>query len=414
MDLVRLATAGSVDDGKSTLIGRLLHDTKSLPADTLASLERLSIERGLDHLELALVTDGLRAEREQGITIDVAHRSFQTRRRRFLLADCPGHVQYTRNMVTGASDADIAVVLVDARHGLMEQSRRHAFLAALLGVRHLVIAVNKMDLVGFAAEVFERIRAEFEAYSAKLEVQDVAFVPISALYGDNVAARSPSMPWYEGATLLHHLESVHVAADRNFVDVRFPVQLVLRPRTAEHPDYRGYAGRMSSGVLRVGDEVVALPAGLTTRVVGLEVAGRAVAEIAPPLPATVRLADDIDLGRGDLLCRPRNRPTVTQDLSVLTCWMDDRSELAAGRALLVKHTTRTVRAVVRSVDYRVDIDTLHRVESPESLRSNDIGRVTLRTAQPVMVDPYHRNRETGSLVLIDPQTNATVAGALVR
>ncbi|MFM7537819.1 MAG: sulfate adenylyltransferase subunit 1 [Acidimicrobiales bacterium] len=414
MDLVRLATAGSVDDGKSTLIGRLLHDTKSLPADTLASLERLSIERGLDHLELALVTDGLRAEREQGITIDVAHRSFQTRRRRFLLADCPGHLQYTRNMVTGASDADIAVVLVDARHGLMEQSRRHAFLAALLGVRHLVIAVNKMDLVGFAAEVFERIRAEFEAYSAKLEVQDVAFVPISALHGDNVVARSPSMLWYEGATLLHHLESVHVAADRNFVDARFPVQLVLRPRTAEHPDYRGYAGRMSSGVLRVGDEVVALPAGLTTRVVGLEVAGRAVAEIAPPLPATVRLADDIDLGRGDLLCRPRNRPTVTQDLSVLTCWMDDRSELAAGRALLVKHTTRTVRAVVRSVDYRVDIDTLHRVESPESLRSNDIGRVTLRTAQPVMVDPYHRNRETGSLVLIDPQTNATVAGALVR
>ncbi len=414
MDLVRLATAGSVDDGKSTLIGRLLHDTKSLPVDTLASLERLSLERGLDHLELALVTDGLRAEREQGITIDVAHRSFQTKRRRFLLADCPGHVQYTRNMVTGASDADIAVVLVDARHGLLEQSRRHAFLATLLGVRHLVIAVNKMDLVDFAPEVFERIRAEFEAYSAKLEVQDVAFVPISALHGDNVVARSPSMPWYEGATLLHHLESVHVAADRNYVDARFPVQLVLRPRTTEHPDYRGYAGRMASGVLRVGDEVVALPAGLTTRVVGLEVAGRAVAEIAPPLPATVRLADDIDLGRGDLLCRPRNQPTVTRDLSVLACWMDDRSELVAGRALLVKHTTRTVRAVVRSVDYRVDITTLHRAEGPESLRSNDIGRVTLHTTQPLMVDPYHRNRETGSLVLIDPQTNATVAGALVR
>jgi bifunctional enzyme CysN/CysC len=414
MDLVRLATAGSVDDGKSTLIGRLLYDTKSLPVDTLASLERSSLERGLEHLELALVTDGLRAEREQGITIDVAHRSFQTQRRRFLLADCPGHVQYTRNMVTGASDADIAVVLVDARHGLMEQSRRHAFLAALLGVRHLVIAVNKMDLVGFAAEVFERIRAEFEAYSAKLEVHDVTFVPISALHGDNVVTRSPSMPWYEGATLLHHLESVHVAADRNYVDARFPVQLVLRPRTAEHPDYRGYAGRMSSGVLRLGDEVVALPAGLTTRVVGLEVAGRAVAEIAPPVPATVRLADDIDLGRGDLLCRPRNQPTVTQDLSVLTCWMDDRSELVAGRPLLVKHTTRTVRAVVRRVDYRVDVATLHRVEAPMSLRSNDIGRVTLRTTQPVMVDPYHRNRETGSLLLIDPQTNATVAGALVR
>jgi bifunctional enzyme CysN/CysC len=414
MDLVRLATAGSVDDGKSTLIGRLLYDTKSLPVDTLASLERSSLERGLEHLELALVTDGLRAEREQGITIDVAHRSFQTQRRRFLLADCPGHVQYTRNMVTGASDADIAVVLVDARHGLMEQSRRHAFLAALLGVRHLVIAVNKMDLVGFAAEVFERIRAEFEAYSAKLEVHDVTFVPISALHGDNVVTRSPSMPWYEGATLLHHLESVHVAADRNYVDARFPVQLVLRPRTAEHPDYRGYAGRMSSGVLRLGDEVVALPAGLTTRVVGLEVAGRAVAEIAPPVPATVRLADDIDLGRGDLLCRPRNQPTVTQDLSVLTCWMDDRSELVAGRPLLVKHTTRTVRAVVRRVDYRVDVATLHRVEAPMSLRSNDIGRVTLRTTQPVMVDPYHRNRETGSLLLIDPPTNATVAGALVR
>jgi bifunctional enzyme CysN/CysC len=391
-----------------------LYDTKSLPVDTLASLERSSLERGLEHLELALVTDGLRAEREQGITIDVAHRSFQTQRRRFLLADCPGHVQYTRNMVTGASDADIAVVLVDARHGLMEQSRRHAFLAALLGVRHLVIAVNKMDLVGFAAEVFERIRAEFEAYSAKLEVHDVTFVPISALHGDNVVTRSPSMPWYEGATLLHHLESVHVAADRNYVDARFPVQLVLRPRTAEHPDYRGYAGRMSSGVLRLGDEVVALPAGLTTRVVGLEVAGRAVAEIAPPVPATVRLADDIDLGRGDLLCRPRNQPTVTQDLSVLTCWMDDRSELVAGRPLLVKHTTRTVRAVVRRVDYRVDVATLHRVEAPMSLRSNDIGRVTLRTTQPVMVDPYHRNRETGSLLLIDPPTNATVAGALVR
>jgi bifunctional enzyme CysN/CysC len=413
MDLVRLATAGSVDDGKSTLIGRLLHDTKALHTDALASVERVSRDRGLEHVELALLTDGLRAEREQGITIDVAYRSFATPRRRFLLADCPGHAQYTRNMVTGASEADVAVILVDARKGLLEQSRRHAFLAALLGVPHLVVAVNKMDLVGFAPEAFEAVRAEFEAFSTKLEVHDVTFVPIAALHGDNVVSRSPEMPWFEGPTLLHHLETVHVASDRNLVDARFPVQYVIRPCTAAHPDYRAYAGRVASGALRVGDEVLVLPAGLTTRISGLEVAGRAVDAVEAGQSAAVQLADDVDVARGDLLCRPRNRPTVTQDLDVMLCWMDDRSELVPGRQVLVKHTTRTVRAVVREVQYRVDVNTLHRIEGVSALGLNDIARVTLRTTQPVLVDGYRRNRTTGALILIDPTTNGTVGGAMV-
>ena len=412
MDLLRLATAGSVDDGKSTLIGRLLYDTKAIFEDQLEAVERTSRTMGADYTNLALLTDGLRAEREQGITIDVAYRYFSTPRRKFIIADTPGHPQYTRNMVTGASTADLAVVLVDARRGMVEQSRRHAFIVTLLRVPHLVVAVNKMDLVGYARDAYESIREEFTAFATKLEVPDLTVIPISALNGDNIVNRSDSMPWYQGPSLLHHLENVHVASDRNMVDVRFPVQYVIRPQSQEHHDYRGYAGTVAGGVLKPGDEVVVLPSGFTTRIAGIDTEDGPVSEAFPPMSVTVRLEDNLDVSRGDMICRPHNAPVPTQDIDAMLCWMTD-APLAPGRQLALKHTTRSARTAVRELRYRLDVNTLHRDETVDQLKLNDIGRVTLRTTSPLFVDAYRRNRTTGGFILIDESTNNTVAAGMV-
>ncbi|MGZ3145627.1 adenylyl-sulfate kinase [Lentzea chajnantorensis] len=406
--LLRLATAGSVDDGKSTLIGRLLYDVKAIFTDQLASIERASEARGMA-MDLALLTDGLRAEREQGITIDVAYRHFATPRRRFIIADTPGHLQYTRNMVTGASTADLALVLVDARKGLLDQSRRHAFVASLLGIPHLVVCVNKMDLVDFSAARFAEIRAEFEQFASRLDVADVTFIPVSALHGDNVVQRSTQMPWYEGTPLLHHLENVHIASDRNLVDARLPVQYVVR-----HGDFRGYAGTVGGGTFREGDEVVVLPSGVTSTISAIHRPGGGALPYAfAPQAVTVRLADDVDVRRGDMICKPGNRPEVGRDVEAMVCWLGDRSALSPGSRLLVQHTTQEVRATVQALRYRLDITTLHRDESAESLSLNEIGRVTLHTHAPLAYDVYRRNRATGSFVLIDEATNDTVGAGMV-
>jgi bifunctional enzyme CysN/CysC len=413
VEMLRFATAGSVDDGKSTLIGRLLFDTRSLFTDQLAAVEAASAARGDEYTDLALLTDGLRAEREQGITIDVAYRYFATPRRKFIIADTPGHIQYTRNMVTGASTADLALILVDARTGLVEQSRRHAFLCSLLRVPHLVLCVNKMDLVDWSEPVYESIAAEFSAFAAKLAAPDLSVIPVSALHGDNIVTRSPRMPWYEGPSLLHHLEHVHVASDRNLVDVRFPVQYVIRPQSSVVRDYRGYAGQVASGVLKPGDEVMVLPSGFTTSVASIETADGPVAEAFPPMSVTVRLTDQLDVSRGDLICRPHNAPAVTQDIDAMLCWLDESRPLRVGGKYVVKHTTRSARTVIRDLQYRLDVNTLHRDESAESLRLNEIGRVRLRTTVPLLADEYRRNRTTGGFILIDEQTNRTVGAAMI-
>jgi sulfate adenylyltransferase subunit 1 len=412
-ELLRFATAGSVDDDKSTLIGRLLFDSKSLFTDQLAAVEQVSRDRGNDYTDLALLTDGLRAEREQGITIDVAYRYFATPRRKFIIADTPGHIQYTRNMVTGASTADVALILLDARRGITEQSRRHAFLATLLGVPHLVVCVNKMDLVDFSEDRFEEIRQEFEAFATRLRVRDMTFIPISALLGDNVVTRSGQTPWYEGSTLLSHLEHLHVASDRNFTDVRFPVQYVVRPQSNTVRDYRGYAGTVASGVLKAGDEVRALPSGLETTIATIETAEGPVDEAYPPMSVTITLTDDIDLSRGDMLCRPHNIPAVAQDLDVQVCWMDEAEALTVGRKYHLKHTTRWARVLVRAIDYRIDVNTLHRDETATELTLNEIGRIQLRATQPLFVDPYQQNRATGAFILVDEGSNKTVAAGMI-
>lgn len=411
--LLRLATAGSVDDGKSTLIGRLLYDSKAVMEDQWASVEQTSKDRGHDYTDLALVTDGLRAEREQGITIDVAYRYFATPKRKFIIADTPGHIQYTRNMVTGASTAQLVIVLVDARHGLLEQSRRHAFLASLLGIRHLVLAVNKMDLLGWDQEKFDAIRDEFHAFAARLDVQDVTSIPISALHGDNVVTKSDQTPWYEGPSLLSHLEDVYIAGDRNMVDVRFPVQYVIRPHTLEHQDHRSYAGTVASGVMRSGDEVVVLPIGKTTRITAIDGPNGPVAEAFPPMAVSVRLADDIDISRGDMIARTHNQPRITQEFDATVCWMADNAVLEPGRDYVVKHTTRTVRARIAGLDYRLDVNTLHRDKTATALKLNELGRVSLRTQVPLLLDEYTRNASTGSFILIDPDTSGTVAAGMV-
>ncbi|MSW63870.1 MAG: sulfate adenylyltransferase [Actinobacteria bacterium] len=407
--MLRIATAGSVDDGKSTLIGRLLYDSKAVFEDQYEAISRAS--RG-DHVDLSLLTDGLRAEREQGITIDVAYRYFTTPRRTFILADTPGHVQYTRNMVTGASTADLAIVLVDARKGMLEQSHRHAFLASLLRVPHLVVAVNKMDLVDWSEDVFTAIRDEFTAFAAKLSVPDLTVVPISALAGDNVVTPSERMPWYDGPCLLHHLEHVEVASDVNLDDARFPVQYVIRPQSDAHRDYRGYAGTVAGGVFRVGDEVQVLPSGLTTTVSAIDGPSGPVEAAFPPMAVTIRLANDVDVSRGDLLCRPDGAPTVTQDVEAVVAWMTDEP-LRARQRLVLKHTTRSVRAVVKSVHHRLDVNTLDHDVEADQLGLNDIGRVTLRTTQPLFVDDYARNRATGRFILVDESTNATVGAGML-
>ena len=411
--LLRIATAGSVDDGKSTLIGRLLYDSKAVMEDQLAAVERTSQERGNDYTDLALVTDGLRAEREQGITIDVAYRYFATAKRKFIIADTPGHIQYTRNMVTGTSTAQLAIVLVDARHGLLEQSRRHAFLASLLGVQHIVLAVNKMDLIEWDRTQFEQIRDDFHAFAARLDVHDVTTIPLSALTGDNVVERSGATPWYEGTSLLRHLEEVHIASDRNLIDARFPVQYVIRPQSDEFHDYRGYAGQVAGGVFKPGDEVVVLPSGLASHIAAIDTYDGPVDEAFAPMSVTIRLSDDIDVSRGDMICRVNNRPVVAQDVDAMVCWLSEAGSLRNGAKLAIKHTTRTARALVKGVHYRLDINSLHRDEAAHQLALNEMGRVTLRTTVPLFFDEYRRNRETGSFILIDEATNATVAAGMI-
>jgi bifunctional enzyme CysN/CysC len=412
MELLRFATAGSVDDGKSTLIGRLLYDTKSIFEDQLEAVERTSMQRGDEHVNLALLTDGLRAEREQGITIDVAYRYFATPKRSFIIADTPGHVQYTRNMVTGASTANLALVLIDARNGIVEQSRRHAFLASLLRVPHMVVCVNKMDLVDFDESVFTAIKDEFRAFATKLNIGDLSFIPISALNGDNVVHRSEHTPWYDGSSLLHHLEDVHIASDRNLIDVRFPVQYVIRPQSSAYHDYRGYAGTVAGGVLKPGDEVVVLPSGLKSTIASIDSADGPVAEAYPPMAVTVRLADNLDVSRGDMICRPQNQPRVTQDVEAMVCWMADEPLRLRGM-YAIKHTTRVARTQVRELEYRMDVNTLHRDETADSLSLNEIGRVKLRTTQPLFTDGYERNRTTGSFLLIEESTGATVGAGMM-
>ena len=412
-ELLRFATAGSVDDGKSTLIGRLLYDSKAIFEDQLEAVERSSEAMGAEYTNLALLTDGLRAEREQGITIDVAYRYFATPRRKFIIADTPGHIQYTRNMVTGASTADLALVLVDARKGLVEQSRRHAFLASLLRIPHLVLVVNKMDLVDWSEDRFEEIKAEFRAFASKLNITDLSFVPVSALHGDNVVTRSLNSPWYEGSSLLHHLEEVHIASDRNLIDVRFPVQYVIRPHSDQWHDYRGYAGTVAGGVLKPGDEVMVLPSGFTSTIAAIETMDGPLAEAGTGRAVTVRLADEIDISRGDMICRPANQPHVSQDIDAMVCWMSEAVSLKARDKLAIKHTTRSARALVKSVQYRLDINSLHREEGVHELALNEIGRVQLRTTQPLFFDEYQRNRTTGSFILIDEATNTTVGAGMI-
>ncbi|MCU1432073.1 MAG: sulfate adenylyltransferase subunit 1 [Actinotalea sp.] len=411
--LLRLATAGSVDDGKSTLVGRLLYDSKSVLSDQMDAVERVSRDRGLEHADLALLTDGLRAEREQGITIDVAYRYFSTATRSYVLADTPGHVQYTRNMVTGASTADLGLVLVDARNGLTEQSRRHAVILSLLRVPHLVLCVNKMDLVDYSQDVYERIHAEFTNFATKLNIPDLEVIPISALAGDNVVNRSENMSWYSGPTLMHHLEHVHVASDRDLVDVRFPVQYVVRPKSDEHHDYRGYGGMVAGGVLKPGDEVVVLPSGMTSKIAGIDLFDKEIPEAFPPMSVTVRLEDNVDVSRGDMIARIKNAPQPSQDIDAMICWMTN-APLKPRQKLAIKHTTRTARALVKDIQYRLDVNTLHRDQDTKELGLNEIGRVQLRTTVPLLCDPYSQNRTTGSFILIDEATGVTVGAGMIN
>ncbi|HEX3909895.1 MAG TPA: adenylyl-sulfate kinase [Solirubrobacteraceae bacterium] len=411
-DLLRFATAGSVDDGKSTLIGRLLYDSKQVLTDQLEHVEQTSRRMGHDFLDLSLLTDGLRAEREQGITIDVAYRYFATAQRRFIIADTPGHEQYTRNMVTGASTADLAIVLVDARKGVIAQSKRHAFISSLLAIPHVVVCVNKMDLVDYDEAVFDAIVEEFNDFAARLEMPDVTFIPISALLGDNVVDRSEKMPWYEGPPLLYHLEHVHIASDRNLIDVRFPVQWVIRPPASSVTDYRAYAGQVAGGVMRTGDEVVVLPGGRRSTIAGIDTFDGPVSEAFPPMSVAVRLADEIDAGRGSTIVRPQNQPTVANRFEALFCWMSEQP-LDRQRRYLVKHTTRTAMVGALDVRYRIDVETLHRDESASTLELNDLGRVHVELSAPLVFDSYRRNRTTGSLIVIDPATNETVAAGVI-
>jgi len=413
MDLLRFATAGSVDDGKSTLIGRLLLDSKAIFEDQLEAVEATSLSRGYDYTDLALLTDGLRSEREQGITIDVAYRYFATPNRKFIIADTPGHVQYTRNMVTGASTADLGLVLVDARQGLTEQSRRHAVILSLLRVPHLVLCVNKMDLVDYSQERFDEIHKEFTSFATKLVIPDLTIVPISALKGDNVVTRSAHMDWYDGPSLLHHLENIHVASDRDLVDTRFPVQYVIRPKSDQYHDYRGYAGRVAGGILKPGDDVLVLPSGMTSKISEIDLFGQALTEAFPPMSVTVRLEDDVDVSRGDMICRPQNAPSPSQDIDAMVCWMAT-TPLQPRQKLAIKHTTRMARALVKDVQYRLDVNSLHRDLETKELGLNEIGRVQLRTTIPLLCDPYEKNRTTGSFILLDEATGVTVGAGMIN
>jgi bifunctional enzyme CysN/CysC len=412
-ELLRIATAGSVDDGKSTLIGRLLHDTKSIFEDQLESIELTSQKRGNEQTDLALLTDGLRAEREQGITIDVAHRYFATPKRKFIIADTPGHIQYTRNMVTGASTANLALLLVDARKGVLEQTRRHALLSSLLRVPHLVLCVNKMDLVDYDQAIYDEIREEFKSFAAKLEITDLGFVPISALEGDNVVNRSLNMPWFDGQPLLGHLEDVHIASDRNLVDNRFPVQYVIRPQTEEHRDYRGFAGSVVGGIFKQGDEVMVLPSRRTSKIAQIDTPDGSVAQAFPPMAVTMLLEDELDVSRGDMICRPTNQPSANRRFEAMICWFDETSTLRTGAPYQLKHTSKWVAAEIEYLRYELNVDTLHRDLEAETLAVNDIGRVAIHTTSPLFFDEYRLNRNTGSFILVDPATDLTVAAGMI-
>jgi len=408
VELLRLATAGSVDDGKSTLIGRLLLDSKAILEDQMAAIERASQMRGDPYLDLALLTDGLRAEREQGITIDVAYRFFATPKRKFIMADTPGHVQYTRNMITGASTAELVIVLIDARKGVLTQSKRHGFLASLLQIPHVLVAVNKMDLVGYREEVFQAIVEDYRLFATKLTVHDITFIPISALLGDNVVHKSPNMPWYDGSSLIHYLEQVTVGTGRNLVDFRFPVQMALRP----HQDFRGFAGQLASGTISPGEEVVALPSGQRSRIRSIATYDGDMPEAIAGDAVVLTLEDEVDISRGDMIVRRKNLPQVDSEFECMLCWMGEES-LDLQTSYILQHTTRQVRAFVDELNYRIDVDTLHRA-SASTLRLNEIGRVKITTTQPLYYDPYQINRATGSFVLIDPATNNTVAAGMIR
>ena len=414
MELLRFSTAGSVDDGKSTLISRLLYDSKSTFEDQLSAIERTSRARGDEYVNLALLTDGLRAEREQGITIDVAYRYFATPRRKFILADTPGHVQYTRNMVTGASTAHLALILVDARHGVVEQTRRHAYLANLLGIPHLVLCVNKMDLVGWDRGAYDRIAADFREFAAAMGAGAIASIPLSALHGGNVVDRSAETPWYEGPTLLEHLETVEIAPYRNLSEGRFPVQVVIRPMREAYHDYRGYAGMVEGGIFRPGDAVTIWPSGRTSTIAGIDAYEGELTVAYPPMSVTLRLRDDMDVSRGDMICHTAHPPVVTQEFEAMICWMSERGVLAAGNRYALKHTSRSARAAVQDIRYRLNVNTLSLDEAADRLSLNEIGLVRLRTTVPLCVDPYERNRNTGSFILIDEGANTTVAAGMIQ
>ncbi|WP_417865364.1 sulfate adenylyltransferase subunit 1 [Xanthomarina gelatinilytica] len=410
--LLRFTTAGSVDDGKSTLIGRLLYDSKSIFEDQLQAIETTSKKKGHEGVDLALFTDGLRDEREQGITIDVAYRYFTTPKRKFIIADTPGHIQYTRNMVTGASTANAAIILVDARHGVIEQTKRHSFIASLLQIPHVIVCINKMDLVGYSEEAYTKVINQFEEFSSKMLVTDVRFIPISALNGDNVVNRSQNMGWYQGAPLLHTLETLHISSDINKVDARFPVQTVLRPQNDSHRDYRGYAGRVASGIFRVGDEITVMPSGFTSKIKSINLYNKELEEAYAPMSVSITLEDDIDISRGDMLVRSNNKPEATQDLEVMLCWLNNKSANPRTK-YTIKHTSNDQKAMIKEVVYKFNINTLERIHDDNELHMNDISKVKIRTTKPLMVDSYRENRTTGSIILVDDATNETVAAGMV-
>ena len=410
--LLRFTTAGSVDDGKSTLIGRLLYDSKSIFEDQLEAVEKSSTKKGFDYVDLSLLTDGLKSEREQGITIDVAYRYFATPKRKFIIADTPGHIQYTRNMVTGASTANLALILIDARKGLVEQTYRHSFIASLLKIPHIIVCVNKMDLVNYDESVYEGIVKQYKAFSSKLEISDIQFVPISALVGDNVVNRSENMNWYQGATLIHMLETAHIESDYNHIDSRFPVQYVIRPHSKEHHDFRGYAGRVAGGIFRPGDDIVVLPSGFNSKIKEIHFGEDLVKEAFAPMSVAMTLEDEIDISRGDIIAKPNNHPQANQDIDLMICWMNQRP-VNLNSKFFVRHTTREVRGVLKEFQYRLDINSLTRVDNVTQLQMNDIARVKMRTAQPLFFDSYRKNRITGSVILVDEGTNETVAAGMI-
>ena len=412
IELLRFTTAGSVDDGKSTLIGRLLYDSKSIFQDQLDAVEATSKSKGFDYVDLSLFTDGLKSEREQGITIDVAYRYFATPKRKFIIADTPGHIQYTRNMVTGASTANLAIILIDARKGMLEQTHRHSFIASLLRIPHAIVCVNKMDLVAYSEDVYNKIVSDFKAFSSKLEIKDVQFIPISALAGDNVVHRSKNMDWYEGSTLMYHLETVHISSDYNHIDCRFPIQSVIRPHTHEHQDFRGFAGRIDGGVFKVGDKVKSLPSGFVSTIKTIELNGETIEEAFAPMSVTMTLVDEIDNSRGDMIVRENNLPEVGQDLNVLVTWMSN-VPLQARTKVVIKHTTNECVGMVKELKYKIDINSLHRIEGIQEVAMNEIAKISIRTSKPVFYDAYKKNRQTGSIIIIDEQTNETIGAGMI-